>query len=197
MSGEEFQWIYPLSFVLLAGGDSRRMKQDKALLPVQGVTLIEHILDQLEDLFQATFISVSDPRKFQFLKHQLIVDEKPGFGPMMGIKTALSISPYEQSFVMACDIPTIDENFLDNLIRDAKKNEITVSLSPGGRMEPLFAVYSKSVIPKIERLLKSGERSILSLLDICQIQTIQMDSNGWFKNLNTERDYRDFLKQIE
>ena len=196
MSGSGANRVYPLSLVLLAGGDSRRMRRDKALLPVNRVTLIEYILQQLEGRFLDTLISVSEPQKFQFLKRRLIVDEEPGFGPMMGIKTALTVSPHEKNFIIACDIPTINYDFLDKLIDAGKTNEIAASLSGSGRIEPLFAVYSKSVLPKIDRLLNSGTRSILPLLDSCQTQYIRMKSDSWYKNLNTEKDYKAFLNHL-
>jgi molybdopterin-guanine dinucleotide biosynthesis protein A len=115
---------------------------------------------------------------------------------MMGIKTALTVSPHEKNFIIACDIPTINYDFLDKLIDAGKTNEIAVSLSGSGRIEPLFAVYSKSVITEIERLLSSGIRSILPLLDSCQTQYIGMKDDSWFENLNTEKDYEAFLNHL-
>jgi molybdopterin-guanine dinucleotide biosynthesis protein A len=197
MRGSGTKRVYPLTLVLLAGGDSRRMRRDKALLPVNRVPLIEYILQQLEGRFLDTLISVSESQKFQFLKQRLVVDEEPGFGPMMGIKTALTASQHEKSFIIACDIPTINYDFLDKLINAGKTNEIAVSLSGSGRVEPLFAVYSKSVLSKIDQLLNSGIRSILPLLDSCQTQYIGMESDSWYKNLNTLKDYKTFLKHLE
>ena len=186
---------FPLSLVVLAGGSSRRMKTDKALLPVPRGTLIEHILHQLERFFQETLISVSDPRKFTFLDRRLVVDPEPGLGPLMGIKTALAASKSEKNFVIACDIPAIDFEFLNQLICAGKSNEIAVSQSTDGRVEPLFAVYSKSTVPRMEQLLNSGIHSILPLLDVCRTQHVRMSSASWFKNLNTL--HQRSLSQIE
>jgi molybdopterin-guanine dinucleotide biosynthesis protein A len=185
----------PFSLVVLAGGSSRRMQWDKALLPALEGTIIEHILKQLEDHFDEVLISVSNREKFSFLKRRLIIDEKPGEGPMMGIKTVLQATKNEKSFVIACDIPDIDLGFLQRLIRDAEHSDITLPISPGGRKEPLFAVYAKAVLPEMEKLLAEGILSLLPLFERCKVQYIPMGENDWFKNLNTRKDYEDFLKQ--
>lgn len=171
------------------------MQWDKALLPALEGTIIEHILKQLEDHFDEVLISVSNREKFSFLKRRLIIDEKPGEGPMMGIKTVLQATKNEKSFVIACDIPDIDLGFLQRLIRDAEHSDITLPISPGGRKEPLFAVYAKAVLPEMEKLLAEGILSLLPLFERCKVQYIPMGENDWFKNLNTRKDYEDFLKQ--
>jgi molybdopterin-guanine dinucleotide biosynthesis protein A len=187
----------PLSLVILSGGSSRRMQWDKALLPAPGGTIIEYILDQLEDHFDEVLISVANRKKFSFLKHRLIVDDIPGEGPMMGIKTALDASKNEKNFVIACDIPHINLSFLQSLIQDAEGFDITVPLSQGGRKEPLFAVYTKSVLREMEKLLDGGVLSLLPLLESCRVRYIPMGENAWFKNLNTREDYEDFLERTD
>jgi molybdopterin-guanine dinucleotide biosynthesis protein A len=184
-----------LSLVVLAGGTSRRMQCDKALLPAPKGTLIEHILNQLEERFDEVLISVSNAENFVFLKRTLVIDEKPGEGPMMGIKTALQASRNEKNFVIACDIPNIHIGFLTKLILDAKKVDIALPVSPGGRLEPLFAVYSKTIFPLMEELLEKGIFSLLPLFERCKVRYVQMRESTWFKNLNTPREYEAFLKR--
>jgi molybdopterin-guanine dinucleotide biosynthesis protein A len=185
----------PLSLIVLAGGSSRRMQWDKALLLAPEGTIIEHILKQLEERFDEVLISVSSREKFIFLKRRLIVDEKPGEGPMIGIKTALQASKNEKSFVIACDIPDIDFGFLQRLIREAEHSDIALPISPEGRQEPLFAVYAKAVLPEMEKFLDEGILSLLPLFERCVVQHVSIGENTWFKNLNTRKDYEDFLKQ--
>jgi molybdopterin-guanine dinucleotide biosynthesis protein A len=186
---------HPLSLILLAGGSSRRMQWDKALLPAPEGTLIEHILKQLKDHFDEVLVSVSDKEKFAFLNQTLILDEKPGEGPMMGIKTALKSSRNKKSFVIACDIPDVDLSFVKRLIQQADHSDIALPVSQIGRLEPLFAVYAKAVIPEMEKLLDEGVLSLLPLFERCHVQYVPMGENTWFKNLNTRKDYEDFLKK--
>ena len=186
---------FPLTLIVLAGGSSRRMKQDKTLLPVCDGTLIEYVLQQLEEHFVDTLISVSEPEKFTFLDRAIVVDEKQGCGPMMGIKSALAVSKTEKNFVIACDIPVFDFNFLERVVAEGKNSEIAIPVSPHGRMEPLFAVYSKSVLSRLENLLEKGVLSLLPLFDLCLTHTVTMDADS-FKNLNTIQDYKSFIRQL-
>lgn len=187
----------PLSLVVLAGGSSRRMQWDKALLPASEGTIIEHILRQLEEHFDQVVISVSDSEKFAFLNKTLIVDEKPNKGPMMGIKSALQASKNEKNFVIACDIPDIDLGFLKKLILESNDCDITLPISRGNRLEPLFAVYAKAVLPEMERLLGDGVLSLLPLIERCKVRYVPLAANTWFRNLNTHTDYENFLKQTK
>lgn len=186
----------PYSLIILAGGDSRRMNQDKALLPVKDGTLIEYVLQQLDGYFVDTLVSISESDKFEFLNKKLVVDEKQGYGPMMGIKSALSVSQHEKNFVIACDIPKIHFKLLDNLLSMGQNFDIVVPVSPSGRVEPLFAVYSKSILPQMERLLRENTHSLLPLFDQCKTDYIKLDSDSELKNLNTLEDYEAFLRQL-
>jgi molybdopterin-guanine dinucleotide biosynthesis protein A len=185
----------PLTLIVLSGGSSRRMQWDKALLPAPEGTIIEHILEQLEKHFDEVLISVSDREKFAFLKRRLIIDDKPGEGPMMGIKTTLKASKNEKNFVIACDIPDSDLNFLKKLIQEAEKSEIAIPMSQEGRKEPLFGVYTKSVLLEMEKLLDNNVYSLLPLFERCRVRYVPLGENTWFKNLNTRKDYEDFLEQ--
>ena len=164
------------------------------MLPAPEGTLIERILDQLAEYFDEVLISVSDDKKFRFLKHKFIKDKKAGQGPMMGIKTALLASKNDKCFVIACDIPDIDLNFLEGLIALAKDYDITVPVSITGDYEPLFAIYSRSVHTEMERLLNAGIRSLNPLFDYCKTKRVKMNNPSWLRNINTRKDYEDFIK---
>ena len=187
----------PLSLIVLAGGSSRRMERDKALLPVGGATLIEYIIAQVKDRFAETLVSVSNPEKYNFLPHKIVVDEKPGFGPMMGIQSALLASTNEKNFVIGCDIPRVNLSFLKKLVKKAENSEIVIPVSEGRRLEPLFAIYSKSVRPEMRRLLNSGTTSLLPLFELCLTHCMTIEKTAWFKNLNTTEDYENFLKLLK
>ncbi|MGD2294270.1 MAG: molybdenum cofactor guanylyltransferase [Candidatus Aminicenantes bacterium] len=186
---------FPYTLIILAGGSSRRMKQDKALLPVADGTLIEYILQKLQGYFVDTLLSVSDPSKLQFLEQKIVVDEKPDCGPMMGIKTALAFSQTEKSFAIACDIPVFPSDLLVEILCAGKNHEIVVPVAADGHIEPLFALYSKSVQPRMEQLLNNGVRSLLPLMDRRNTHFIQMESDS-LQNLNTRQDYKAFIRQL-
>lgn len=187
----------PLGAIVLAGGDSRRMNKNKAFLPVQGKPLIQHQLDQLDGYFGEILISASRPGEFDHLGYPTVIDERPGEGPMAAICSALKASRFEKSFVIACDIPDINLEFLGRLVESAASSEIVVPVSPDKKYEPLFAVYSRSIIPQIEELLTLGERSLIPLFKICRTQFVHLGPNTWFRNLNTREDYEAYLGRFK
>ncbi len=196
MKNKEQSSALPYTLIILAGGSSRRMNQDKALLPVGRGTLIEYVLQQLEEYFGETLVSVSESDKFKFLNQKLVVDEKQGFGPLMGIKSALAVSQHEKNFVIACDIPKIPYKVLDKILLQGKNFDIVVPVSPSGRVEPLFAVYSKSILPLMEELIEDHIHSLLPLYDMCKTDYVTLDMDSILKNLNTKQDYEVFLRQL-
>jgi molybdopterin-guanine dinucleotide biosynthesis protein A len=190
----------PVALIVLAGGESRRMKRDKAVLPVPGgagTTLIEHVLSQVRDYFEAVIISASPGQRLDFLPHRIAVDPQPGQGPLMGIQAGLSASPYQTNFILACDIPDIDIDLVKRVTAAAHGCDIAVPVSAAGQYEPLFAVYRKSVLPKIETLLNSGTRQIIPLFSLCKTRTIPLPEGRRLSNLNTPEDYDKFIKRLD
>jgi molybdopterin-guanine dinucleotide biosynthesis protein A len=183
-----------MAAVILAGGKSARMKMDKALLPVSGVPLIEKIARDLEPHFSEIIVCADSAAKYDFLPYRVVEDEEPGMGPLMGILSGLRASTRPLNFVMACDIPEIDIFFIERLKSYATDYDIVVPLTGERLMEPLFAFYKRTVIPKIEKLLKQGVRKVIKLYNLCTVKYVPMQNTEWFYNLNTDEDYERYLK---
>jgi molybdopterin-guanine dinucleotide biosynthesis protein A len=205
-----------MTAIVLAGGRGRRMKADKAGLAVGDRTLLEHVLSQLEPNFEEILVSVSPGQTIgleagyeagtrfrgkrtairQSLKPRVIEDETPGLGPLGGILSGLKAAANDACAVVACDIPDIDIPLLRSLARAADEADIAVPVGPAGHFEPLFAVYRKPVVPEIEALLRSGERSILPLFGRCRTVVVRLKDATWLRNLNTREDYRSYLRSL-
>ncbi len=214
----------PMTVLVLAGGRSRRMKADKAGLDVGGRTLLEHVLAQVEPLFDEVLIGLSPGQRVDLRERKgsmtrsserrdrtrarviegvesgsapdlrIVRDVTSGLGPMAGILAGLTAARNDACMVIACDIPDIDAPFLRRLARAAAKAEIAVPVTAAGQFEPLFAVYTKGVIPEIEGLLVSGERSLLPLFPRCRTVRVPLGDAPWLRNLNTRAEYEDFLR---
>lgn len=184
-----------MSVIILAGGKSKRMNGNKALLSISGgSTLIEKIASDIEPYFNEILIIAQSKESFDFLSYRIVVDEEPNLGPLMGILTGLRASANEVNFVIACDIPEINFTFLEKMISFTDKYSIVVPVSGENKFEPLFAFYSKNLIPKIEELLKQKERKVSKIFSKCQTKYIPMNNNGWYHNLNTLENYNEYLK---
>jgi molybdopterin-guanine dinucleotide biosynthesis protein A len=185
-----------MSAIVLAGGMSTRMKQQKALLPVSpGVTLIQKVAQNIDPYFDEIIISSNLKEEIGFLPYKVVKDEEKGQGPLMGILSGLKASENEVNFVIACDIPEIHLPFLKKMILHTKENDIVVPISDVDKYEPLFAFYKKSLIPKIEELLKKKIRKVIELFSICRTSYIPLSRNGWYYNLNTIENYEEYIRK--
>jgi molybdenum cofactor guanylyltransferase len=187
---------FPATLILLAGGPSRRMKRDKAVLPAPAEPLIQTILSQVEGAFDEIVISIAKGRPYDFLPYRQVEDAVEGQGPLAGILSGLRAARNETGLVVACDIPQLNLDFLKKLIDLSKRYEIVVPRTAKG-LEPLLAVYKRSVIPRIEKLLASSERSVLALYDLCRTKYVDIEDAAWLKNLNTPEDYKNYLKSLD
>jgi molybdopterin-guanine dinucleotide biosynthesis protein A len=181
----------PMTAIVLAGGRGRRMMADKAGLDVGGRTLLEHVLAQLSPRFDEILISVSPGRSQRI--EGVVEDEAPDLGPLGGIMAGLKAAANDACAVIACDIPDIDLPLLRSLARAAAAADIAVPVDPMGRREPLFAIYRRSVVPAIDALLRSGERSVLPLFGQCRTAAVDTGDGRRLRNLNTRGDYESYL----
>ncbi len=186
----------PVSLIVLAGGKSRRMRTDKARLPLPGGTMVERVLAQVEGFFDEVLVSVSRAQAQAFPGRRTVVDVVEGLGPMAGIFAGLKAARNETCAVLACDIPDIDVRLLGSLIRQADGRDVVVPVNPGRLLEPLFAVYSRRLIPLIEGSLRAGEYSLLPLIEGVRTLKVKTGNNVRIRNLNTPEDYRNYLRSL-
>jgi molybdopterin-guanine dinucleotide biosynthesis protein A len=191
------KWKMPVNAtaIILAGGDSRRMGIDKSMLPIKNKTMIEHICAQLRRFFTEIIISAGDADKYKFLSLKVVPDKLPQQGPLMGIASALKASGHELNFVVACDIPHIAMALVRRMLAEADGVDIVVPTTGDENYEPLFAVYRKSALDAIEKVLSGGRRKITDVFGLCKVRYIQVPLPEWFANLNTMAEYEAFRKR--
>ncbi len=182
--------------IVLAGGKSRRMGTDKSLLELHGRPLIEHIVQQLQPNVSQLIIGANDPDKFTFLGHEVVTDEQPDCGPLMGILSCLTRCKSEHALVVGCDIPDLNLPFFRRLLREAVDVDVVMPRTSAGHLEPLFAVYSKSAIDPARAILERGGRRIIDLVDVAKIKYVTFPETGWYHNLNTPNDVDQYRKGI-
>jgi len=172
--------------IVLSGGASQRMGEDKSVMHVHGQPLVATVAGQLAPHFGQLIVSGSK-EKYAFTGHEVVEDLEAGNGPLMGLMSALSTSTHELNFVTACDIPDIHLPFVRRMLREIGDHEAVVPVLPDGHKQPLFAVYRKSVHHKIADCLIAGKRAVHALLDVLDVHYIDIDGD-WYHNLNTRED---------
>jgi molybdopterin-guanine dinucleotide biosynthesis protein A len=180
--------------IIMAGGSSRRMGTDKSMLEIKGRPIIERTCKRLAGCFEQILISTNELDKFKFLGFQIVPDKVPEQGPLMGIASALEASGNEINFVIACDIPQIEIRDVRRILTEAVSSDadITVPVSSDGKYEPLFAVYRKSALNAINKVLSSGGRKISDVFNLCKVKKVELGLN--LVNLNTMTEYEEFQK---
>ncbi len=179
-----------VSAVILAGGKSLRMGQDKAMLPFEGRPLIQHIGEQLQSTFSETIVAASGPEKYAFLGLHSVSDEFPGQGPMAGIASGLAAAQHALAFFVACDVPWIDFELVERLLHAVEGHDAAVPMTVDGHFEPLFAVYRETMLPHFRGALRAGQRRILAAYPSADVVTVPMQAHSRLENINTAEDYR-------
>lgn len=150
------------TLVIQAGGESRRMGQDKALAPFLGQPLIQRVLERVTHLPDEVLVTTNRPDDFRFLSIRLVSDQMPGYGALGGLYTALSAASHPLVGVIACDMPFVNASLLaaqrDRLAESG--NDAVVPQGKSG-LEPFHAVYRRTAcLPLIQSALEAGKRRV-------------------------------------
>ncbi len=180
--------------IIMAGGKSTRMGQDKSLLQVSGKTLLEHIYSQLDGNFNKVLVSAGEKNRHENMgERQVVCDQKPGEGPLMGILSSLEHSDIETNFIVACDIPDIPLFFVRRMVSLTGDFDCVIPVNEEGRLETLFGIYKKSMINPIQEALARGERRIRDVFEKVKVNYIKLDKSVNLKNLNTISEYQAYI----
>lgn len=188
--------------VVLAGGKGLRIKRTKPLLRIGERTLLERICEVFEPLFQEKIVIIGKDTKDQdirkaldgFIGWTISTDIFPARGPLGGLHAALTCASTDQCFVVACDMPFLNGQFLRYMMSLAEGCDVVVPCL-SGRFEPMHAIYSKSCLPVVTDLLNAGSLSILDLYPKVSVRRVGDDEVHRFDpelrsffNINTEDD---------
>lgn len=180
---------------IIAGGKSSRMGEDKALVTVDGRTLLAHALQAARSVTPEVSI-VGDSAKFQRFA-PVVEDAFRGCGPLAGIHAALKSSRAELNLMLAVDLPFVSFELLQFMVTQARgAADATVTIArAGGRWQPLCAVYRRDFGDPADNALRQGRYKIDALFDHLRMRVIsgeELESAGFparmFRNLNTPEE---------
>ena len=184
--------------VILTGGKSSRMGQDKALVHVGGVPVYSRIVDVFELLFDEILIITDRQGRHADIGYREVTDIIPDCGPLGGIYTGLHYAKSDQIFVASCDLPFINSSVIEIFMAEAGNYDIVVP-DIDGRLHPLHATYSKRCAPYIRKWLDNGLFNITKFINDVEglsVRKIQMpelitkdpELRSLF-NMNTQEDW--------
>jgi molybdenum cofactor guanylyltransferase len=187
---------------VLAGGRSTRMGKDKTLLTYAGRPLVEHATCLLRASGFTPFIIGHRPDLEIYAP--VTADLHPGCGPLGGIETALAATESEWNIIISVDAPLVPPVFLRYLAERAAITKAPATVPTlAGRIHPLCAVYSKSLLPVIRQAIQMRDYKVQNIIqnhpdiDVFSLETVAATRDDWprmpplhrwLQNLNTPGD---------
>ena len=200
--------ITAVTGVILAGGQSRRMGQNKALMRLGNEPLIVHVIRQMESVTDELLLITNEPDLYTSLKLPIYPDILPDMGALGGLHAGLSYAANSTVICVGCDMPLLQSNLLSHLVAllgsyDAVVPCVQAVNRPSPVFQTLSAVYSKRCLPVIDEMLAVGELRVHALYDRIDARIVQphewreFDPRGLsFFNINTPEDFEKAEKYI-
>lgn len=189
----------PASAIILVGGKSSRMGQPKALLPFAGEPLVVHTVRTVMRLFADVVLVAAPEQELPPLPVTLVRDDVAYQGPVGGIYYGLRAARTDVCFVTACDAPFLDLSLISYLITQITDYDVVVPFWQE-RLQPLHAVYRRSVAPLLHAQLERGELRPIFLYQKVRTREVsaeeirRFDPEGLsFRNMNSPEDYQSAL----
>lgn len=208
---EGLSWNPPVppslpSGIILAGGRSRRMGTDKALLPFPDPyecrSFLEQLIHVLKRCCSEVIVVARDQEQASRYAHvgaQTVLDTLPGGGPLVGLASGLQAISTDSALLVAVDMPFVTPQLLAYMLLHYQEGVMLIPLV-NGHPQVTLAIYPRSLLPIIEDRIGQGRRDLRSLLDVAPVSYIdgeelrvvdpQLQS---FTRVNTPEEWRKLL----
>ncbi|MEZ8474892.1 molybdenum cofactor guanylyltransferase MobA [Vibrio cyclitrophicus] len=183
------------SWVILAGGQASRMGgKDKGLVELNGSPLIQYVINKLSQ--QDVSITINANRNLDSYQAfaPVVSDSFPDYpGPLGGIHAGLLNATTDWVGFVPCDSPQISDDLVERFCSAVKEDSDILVAHDGEFKQPVFTLFHKRVLPKLEAFLERGDRKIILLYKECVTEYVDFsDSPNCFVNLNTPEDLTQF-----
>jgi molybdopterin-guanine dinucleotide biosynthesis protein len=182
---------------VVAGGESRRMGRDKALLPWGGSTLLDHAIARLQVTCRSVRILSGPVVRYADRGWPVDVDVEPGRGPLGALLSALLRLEAGAGLLLAVDLPYVTTAVLARMIEAADGWDAAVPVGPAGP-EPLCAVYGAACLEPVRQRVARGDLKMTSFWPDVRVRELRRDDladlgrfEELFRNLNQPADYDD------
>ena len=196
------------SCIILCGGKSSRMGQDKGSMIIQNEPMIKHILSTLNNQINEAVIVLNnkeridkycdfiDPKDYTY-NITFVEDKIKNKGPLPGIMTGLSQITSNYALILPCDSPYVSKKYINTIFNEIEDNcqavvpyhDIENKLKTS---EPLHSIYNKNILSEIERLISEDTLHIKGLIEKIYAKFVLIDNKKIekkeFRNLNRPED---------
>lgn len=184
--------VAPLFGLILAGGASQRMGQDKAALTYHGKPQLLSAYELLASVCERSFVSVRPDQRDEPTRAALpqIVDTQPGIGPIAGISAALEAHSHAAWLVLACDLPFLSRATLALLIaqRDTSRIATAYRSAHDQLPEPLCAIWEPASRAGVQAWIAADKRCPRKLLIHLDAALVDSPDARALDNINTPQE---------
>lgn len=192
-----------LAAIVLAGGQSRRMGRDKALIPIEGVPLLRQVCDVALQCTSIVYVITFRPEQYQaivpptchLLQEQALPGETEPHGPLQGFAQALEIMQLEEMqtewvLLLACDMPRLSGETLQHWVNKLEDVGDAIAVLPRSckGWEPLCGFYRTHCLSSLQAALERGDRSFRRWLSQESVEELPLDDYQMLFNCNTPQD---------
>lgn len=178
--------------IILAGGKSTRMGEDKGLVFLDGSPMIAHVIEHLKEVVDEIIV-IANNAEYQQFGFPVYSDLVMGKGPVGGIYTGLFYSKTEVNLCISCDAPFVSAQFLRWLLSRANSSNITLPRF-NENVYQLIGVYKKSAFPIFKKNLNSDRLKLSKVNDEAGCAIVDAGKSGLllhekeFSNMNRKSD---------
>ena len=203
--------------MVLAGGHSRRLGQDKAQLQLwglEGPTLLEATIAHLAAVCDEVLVVVDSPRDWPALSTRVVLDRHPGGGALGGIYTGLLKARHPYVLTVAVDMPFLNPALLQYMAGLPQNYDVLVPRLPPRDaprrvrnplyVEPLHVIYGRPCLEPMRELLRQGKRRIILFFPQVRVRYLEQaelarfDLAGLsFRNINTPQDLEQVRRMLK
>ena len=192
---------FPVTGVILAGGKSRRMGANKALMQLGEDSLIGHIIRRMRLVTDELLLITNSPTEYAHLDLPMYADIIPNTGALGGIYTGLTSASHDAVICVACDSPFLEPKLLTYLVSVLGEYDAVMPYTSNHNdtqiiLQTLCGVYSKRCLPIIASMLQASELRVHALQEWARVQSVspevwqKLDPEGMsFFNINTPADF--------
>ena len=186
--------------LVLAGGQSSRMKAEKSALCYHGVPQVQYCFDLLAVFCPKVFVSIRNEQRdlAELRRYPPIYDQLEGGGPIVGILSAMKTHPKVAWLVLACDLPYVGKKTIVALVERRNVSKIATAFrSPDAELtEPLCAIYEPQSQKPLMDALVSGHRSPQKALADSDIELVVPSDSRWLQNVNSPEEYERAMAEL-
>lgn len=194
-----FSKTLSLSAIVLAGGQSSRLGQDKALIAPQGIPLLRQVCEVALECTAEIYVVTSWPERYQDIlpnSCQVIQEfplpgETSPHGPLVGFAQGMAQVETDWVLLLACDLPHLQVEVLQSWVaRLLQVPEEVIALLPRQAQgwEPLCGFYRRQCLPRLTEFINQGGRSFQHWLAENPVEELPVSDTQMFFNCNTPED---------